>query len=106
MKIKLFSLPLLLIAATSAIASEEMEMLYTAEGYPYSNIVAKADQVTLRYLGPSSEQHMKCRVQVVFADRTWESAELSVSNEGFQNDPFRACLGRDEAKAILEGMYK
>ncbi|MCF2856148.1 hypothetical protein L1286_01565 [Pseudoalteromonas sp. SMS1] len=87
------------IAFTSAAQQVQTDRVFTNAGYPYKNLIMKAERVELIY---SEEQHKTtCRVKVYKAGTLHEGAPMEVSSKAFSDAPVKSCLARHNAKQIL-----
>ncbi|TMP39552.1 hypothetical protein [Pseudoalteromonas rubra] len=75
------------------------DKVYTSEGYPYKNLIMKAERVELIYSEEGSTT--TCRVKVHSNNQVLESKNVSVSQQDFSNAPITQCLARKTAKAFL-----
>lgn len=81
-------------------ASEKvLDRIETQEGYPYKNLIMKADKVELLYITQS--EHTTCRVNVSYANEQYQGSRFTVSNTKFEKSPMAACLTRPVAKKLL-----
>ncbi|MEJ6476704.1 hypothetical protein [Pseudoalteromonas piscicida] len=77
----------------------QTEKVFTDAGYPYKNLIMKAEKVELVY----SEQQNKttCHVKVYQGDTLLEGEPVEVSNQSFSITPVQSCLARQNAKQLL-----
>nr|WP_239032942.1 hypothetical protein [Pseudoalteromonas luteoviolacea] len=77
----------------------EVDRIFTDAGYPYKNLIIKAERVELIY---SEEQNTTtCRIQVYDKGQLHQSEQLEVSSYSFSKQPIKSCLGRKRARDIL-----
>ncbi|MFC0120117.1 hypothetical protein ACFFK7_19560 [Pseudoalteromonas xiamenensis] len=88
-----FALPSL---AASKIAQEHID---TDEGFPYKNLIMKADRVELSYKEHGDE--VECRVAIITANNTHQGTPKTTKAKNLRHKPMTACLSRDEAKQFL-----
>ncbi|MCL2914517.1 hypothetical protein L2725_12145 [Shewanella corallii] len=76
-----------------------VERLDTDEGYPYKNLIMRAQRVELIYseLG----NRVECRVTVMMPDGSFEGEKREVSAKSFHRKPMQSCMDRDKAKQLL-----
>ncbi|TQF67565.1 hypothetical protein [Pseudoalteromonas luteoviolacea] len=87
------------IAFTSSAQQVQTERVFTNAGYPYKNLIMKAERVELIY--SEDEDKTNCRVKVYKSGKLHESAPMEVSSKAFSSDPVQSCLARKNAKQIL-----
>ncbi|AZZ95821.1 hypothetical protein [Pseudoalteromonas sp. R3] len=75
------------------------DKVYTSEGYPYKNLIMKAERVELIY--SEEDSITTCRVKVHSNNKVLESNNVSISQEDFSSAPVTQCLARKTAKAFL-----
>lgn len=73
--------------------------LDTDEGYPYKNLINKAQRVELRYV--ENDHQVTCKVSVQPLHNQYMGKEQTVSAKQFKKQPIAACLTRIKAKQIL-----
>lgn len=98
---------LLVVLMSLNVFAEEM-FLYTDKGYPYKNLVDKADQIHLYYQtaeetwGMSGQQEVvRCRVEVNWQGNVSKTEPAKVSVSQFEKSPLASCLPRSVAKQYL-----
>lgn len=96
------ALSFLLLSGTSQGQPDTTINLTTDEGYPYKNLIKKAQRVELRYI--ESEHSVKCKVSVQTSHNQYVGKEQIVSPNTFKKQPMAACLTRAKAKQILNMM--
>ncbi|OHU84241.1 MULTISPECIES: hypothetical protein [Pseudoalteromonas] len=89
----------LLFTATSFANTAPVERLNTTEGYPYKNVIFKAERVELHY--SQLDDKVECKVVVSDKMRVYSSETQQVSQKKFSRSPMAACLTRRTAKQIL-----
>ncbi|KZN38706.1 hypothetical protein N480_13710 [Pseudoalteromonas luteoviolacea S2607] len=87
------------VAFDSLAAQVQTERVFTNAGYPYKNLIMKAERVELIY--SEDEDKTSCRVKVYKSGNLHESAPVKVSSKAFSSDPVQSCLARQNAKQIL-----
>ncbi|KZN62899.1 hypothetical protein N473_18460 [Pseudoalteromonas luteoviolacea CPMOR-1] len=88
-----------LVTFTSAATQLNTEKIFTDAGYPYKNLIMKAEKVELLY---SQEQNKTtCRIKVYDEGNLHESKQIEVASDEFGKQPVKSCLKRDRAKHIL-----
>lgn len=93
----ILAFPLAAFASTSE--QVQTEKVFTDAGYPYKNLIMKAEKVELVY---SEEQNKTtCRVKVYSGDVLHEGEPMEISAKTFSTDPVKGCLARQNAKHIL-----
>ncbi|CAH9050374.1 hypothetical protein PSECIP111951_00179 [Pseudoalteromonas holothuriae] len=91
---------LLIIFTTATYAKHQhVEHINTNEGYPYKNVIRKAERVELRY--SEVENNIECKVIVLNNTHKHSSTLQTVSRKKFNKSPMAACLTRNTAKQIL-----
>ena len=87
--------------------AEEMH-LYTEKGYPYKNLVHKADQIRLLFNESNQpvddnagQNTIQCRVEVSWQGQVSMSEPLKVTVRQFDESPLASCLTREVAKKYL-----
>ncbi|KZN52936.1 hypothetical protein [Pseudoalteromonas luteoviolacea] len=92
-------LTFLLVTFSSSAEQLEVDRIFTDAGYPYKNLIMKAERVELIY---SEEQNKTtCRVQVYDKGQLHQSEQLEVSSYSFSKQPVTSCLERKRARHIL-----
>ncbi|MCO7189505.1 MULTISPECIES: hypothetical protein [unclassified Pseudoalteromonas] len=98
----LLTLALLGLLVSNAVYARSTVMadkVYTSEGYPYKNLIMKAERVELIYSEEGSTTN--CRVKVHSNNQVLESKNVNVSQQDFSSAPITHCLARKTAKAFL-----
>jgi hypothetical protein len=87
-------------AMTEANAQQQAQTIETAEGFPYKNLIMKADKVELIYTDNSDS--ITCRVNVFNKELTYRGKAKTISINKFKKVPMAACLTRPVAKLLLK----
>ncbi|MBD1583751.1 hypothetical protein [Pseudoalteromonas sp. S16_S37] len=95
----LATLLFVLFTTASYANTQAVEQINTTEGYPYKNVIFKAQRVELHY--SELENGIECRVNVVGDEQQHSGDTQQVSHKKFQQSPMAACLTRTTAKQIL-----
>jgi hypothetical protein len=78
--------------------------IYSQEGYPYSNLIAKAEQIRIRYI--DKDQGVECQVEVINNQQHWMLDKQWASTEDFAEKPFKSCVNRNTIKELLATLYQ
>ncbi|CAM4205850.1 hypothetical protein [Pseudoalteromonas byunsanensis] len=89
----------LLFTAISLANTLPVERINTTEGYPYKNIIFKAERVELHY--SQLDNKVECKVVVSDKMRVYTSDVQQVSQQKFSRSPMSACMTRRTAKQVL-----
>lgn len=99
--------------------SAEQKRLYSEKGFPYKNILSKADKVKVIYLddvvtmdklgefsADIAEQGeiVQCRVEINWKDNELTTEKYRVSKDKFEKAPLATCLPRKLAKQYLAAL--
>ncbi|BBN83482.1 hypothetical protein PA25_34670 [Pseudoalteromonas sp. A25] len=95
----LATLLLVLFTTASYANTQATEQINTTEGYPYKNVIHKAQRVELHY--SELDNGIECHVNVISDTLKHSSAPQKVSHKKFKHSPMAACLTRATAKQIL-----
>ncbi|KZN43771.1 hypothetical protein [Pseudoalteromonas luteoviolacea] len=87
------------VAFNSMAEQVQTERVFTSAGYPYKNLIIKAERVELIY--SEDKDKTSCRVKVYKSGNLHESEPMEVSQKAFSSDPVQSCLARQNAKQIL-----
>lgn len=85
-------------------ATDTLEKLYTEAGYPYGDLVRRAELVQIIY--SQNGENMTCRAQVKHNTQILRGQTNQVKQQYFIAKPLRACLSRLEAKKLLKKIYQ
>jgi hypothetical protein len=88
------------IAMTQANAQQQLNKINTAEGFPYKNLIMKADKVELIF--KDNLDSITCRVNVLNKDFIYHGKANTISKNKFKKVPMAACLTRTVAKSLLK----
>ena len=72
----------------------------TSEGYPYKNLIQKADKVTIKY--SELKERIDCQVTIEANNQTFEGIKYKVSQKRFKKAPMAACMDREFAKQLVK----
>lgn len=96
----------ILLVGLLSIASQAMaqtavveERINTDEGFPYKNLIIRADRVELSYIERGKE--VECKVAVLSEKGRFEGQSRTARAKHLKHKPMASCLSRDEAKRIL-----
>ncbi|GEK11264.1 hypothetical protein [Pseudoalteromonas peptidolytica] len=88
-----------MVVFSSHAISTPAERVFTDAGYPYKNLIMKAEKVELIY---SEEQDKTtCQVNVYSGDLLHQGEAKEVPANKFLRMPVQSCLSRENAKRIL-----
>ncbi|MBQ4834963.1 MULTISPECIES: hypothetical protein [Pseudoalteromonas] len=87
------------VAFTSVAQQVQVERIFTNAGYPYKNLIMKAEKVELVYT--DKQDKTTCRVKVYKGDTLHQGEQVEISSKAFSNNPVKSCLARKNAKQIL-----
>lgn len=90
---------IILISTASQAQSDSNIKLTTDEGYPYKNLINKAQRIELRYV--ENDHQVSCKVSVQTLHNQYMGKQQTVSAKTFKKQPLAACLTRVKAKQIL-----
>jgi len=85
-------------------ATDTLEKVYTEAGYPYADLVRRAELVQIIY--SQNGENMTCRAQVMRNTQILRGQTNRVKQQDFIAKPLRACLSRVEAKKLLKKIYQ
>ncbi|NQZ05759.1 MAG: hypothetical protein HRT35_01230 [Algicola sp.] len=108
---KLIKSVLLMTVLFGQVANASMttttEKLSTNKGYPYKNLIHKAQQVRIHYVEDDSQNdnYVNCRVEVNWADNERKTSQIRVTKSEFEAEPLASCLPRKLAKQYLADIY-
>ncbi|MGO2129549.1 MAG: hypothetical protein ACTH4U_12460 [Pseudoalteromonas prydzensis] len=90
---------IILISTASQAQANSNIKLTTDEGYPYKNLINKAQRIELRYV--ENDHQVSCKVSVQTLHNQYMGKQQTVSAKIFKKQPLAACLTRVKAKQIL-----
>ena len=90
---------IILISTASQAQANSNIKLTTDEGYPYKNLINKAQRIELRYV--ENDHQVSCKVSVQTLHNQYMGKQQTVSTKTFKKQPLAACLTRVKAKQIL-----
>ncbi len=98
---------------TNASITTAADKVYTGKGYPYKNLIHKAEQVRIHYveddskLAANSEKgnYVNCRVEVNWGENERQSSQVRVTKSEFDAEPLASCLPRKLAKQYLADIH-
>lgn len=85
-------------------STNSQEMVFSQEGYPYSNLIQKSEQVRILYSDKNGG--IECRIEVINGQASWILNKQWVSKKKFDEQPLRSCVDRNEIKEILVTLYQ
>lgn len=85
----------------AAAAAVSQEKLYSNKGYPYKNLIHKAQVVKIYYIEDQQQTHINCRVEVKEQNNEFISGQYRVEKSAFDQAPLASCLPRELAKRFL-----
>ena len=88
----------------SAVNTAKAETLFSEKGYPYRDLIQRAEQVKIIY--SENKQDVTCKVEVNHAEHPWISQDKTTSQDEFNQAPLASCLSRKEAIALLAKTYE
>jgi len=100
------SIPLSVIGSlfvAMTIHANDQIKLYSEAGYPYKNLIHKAESVKILYT--EKDQTISCRVKVSLTSNTTTSQTTLVPRKQFNAKPLASCLPRAQAKKLLAFAY-
>ncbi|REL24397.1 hypothetical protein [Thalassotalea euphylliae] len=106
---KYFTLLILLSIATSLLAAShnsKLEKVYSHQGYPYKQLINRANKVKLSFTEAKLNSTVTCRVLVQLNNQLFESAQVSVTQQAFTEKPLASCLDRQQAKKLLAASFE
>lgn len=97
----------------NAAVTTAADKVYTGKGYPYKNLIHKAEKVRIHYveddsnLATDSEKgnYVNCQVEVNWADNERTTSQVRVAKSEFDKEPLASCLPRKLAKQYLADIY-
>ncbi|MFC3031947.1 hypothetical protein ACFOEE_05410 [Pseudoalteromonas fenneropenaei] len=92
---------LLLVSVNALANSSNSETLDTDEGFPYKNVIMRADRVELNYAMQDDKVECSIKVQSTELSKPYVGETQLVSKKQFRKTPMQACLTRPVAKALL-----
>ncbi|REL35935.1 hypothetical protein [Thalassotalea euphylliae] len=106
---KYFTLLILLSITTGLLAApndSKLEKVYSHQGYPYKQLISRANEVKLSFTETESNSTVTCRVLVQLNNQLFESAQVSVTQQAFAEKPLASCLDRQQAKKLLAASFE
>ena len=85
------------------IAGAEHITINAANGYPYQNLMNRADEVKVFYI--TNGGSFTCNVQVTKGKRVWNSIEIKAEKVSFDKEPLVNCLSVEDAEQLLIQTY-
>ncbi|REL27322.1 hypothetical protein DXX93_12610 [Thalassotalea euphylliae] len=79
--------------------------LYSHQGYPYKQLINRANQVKLSFTESKAKKLVTCRVNVALGNEVFDSPKVTVTNAAFTEKPLASCLARNQAKAWLAASF-
>lgn len=79
--------------------------LYSHQGYPYKQLINRANQVKLSFTELKTENLVRCRVNIALGNEVFDSPKVTVTKEAFTNKPLASCLARKQAKSWLAASF-
>lgn len=101
-----FSLILSVLVASLGLylpVTAQANMLYTEQGYPYTPLVKRVEEVKIFY--SEKQERVSCRAEINHAQQQWQSDWIEVKADDFAKRPLASCLPRKQAKRILASTY-
>ena len=97
-------LALTMLFSLSTLANiKHEEKIYTPEGYPYSKLIQRADEVKLIFT--ENENSVHCRVEVSQNGKVWRGLSNTAKKKEFLSKPLNSCMAREEAKQLLADTF-
>ncbi|WP_448555854.1 hypothetical protein [Thalassotalea montiporae] len=105
---KYFTLLVLLSITTSLLASpndSKLEKIYSHQGYPYKQLINRANEVKLSFTETELNSTVTCHVLVQLNNQLFESEQVSIPQQAFAEKPLASCLDRQQAKKLLAASF-
>ncbi|GAC14119.1 hypothetical protein [Aliiglaciecola lipolytica] len=102
LKLATYSL-LLLSLNLNATTSENVEIKYSNQGYPYKLLINRAD--TIKILFTEDTQSVNCAVEFKRGKISEKSVYVEVDTKDFESQPLASCLPRKQAKLWLKQTF-
>ena len=94
---------LLSIAILTPVCNAAIETMYSAKGYPYKDLIERAEEVKIIY--SENANSVTCKVAITSTADHWLSDSKTISHKTFAEAPLASCLSREDAKAQLANTY-
>lgn len=98
-KILTLASTILLLSNSSLAELNQLDKVYTQQGYPYQGLVERSEQVTIFYT--EKAENISCRVEVSQNGQVWQGEVRTTSVKKFTHKPLRVCMNREDAKKLL-----
>jgi hypothetical protein len=85
-------------------SNNTQQKMYSHQGYPYSNLIQKTEQVLIRYI--DKNQGVECQIEVIKGQQHWMLDKQWASKKDFAEKPFKSCVNRNEVKDLLVTLHQ